>query len=121
MKRTLINTLAAVAVIGGLAAAVTAPWWVVLFICLPAQMTSRTMANERYFAAVTGILQQCNSLHITDVEEKDGALIVNTDIYAIPGYLIEQLIKAGREENKATPVITIVSVEKPRIQLIFPL
>ena len=35
MKRTLINTLAAVAVIGGLAAAVTAPWWVVLFICLP--------------------------------------------------------------------------------------
>ena len=35
MKRTLINTIAAVAVIGGLAAAVTAPWWVVLFICLP--------------------------------------------------------------------------------------
>lgn len=35
MKRTIINTFAALGIIAGLAAAVTAPWWVVLFICLP--------------------------------------------------------------------------------------
>ena len=78
------------------------------------------MANERYSAAVTGILQQRN-VHVTDVEEKDGVLIVSTDTYAVPGYVVEQLIKAGREENKATPVVTIVSVENPTIQLLFPL
>lgn len=35
MKHTLINILAAVAVIGGVAAAAVAPWWVVWLICLP--------------------------------------------------------------------------------------
>lgn len=78
------------------------------------------MANERFSAAVTGILQQRN-IHITDTKEKDGVLIMSTDTYAIPGFVVEQLIKAGREENKPTPVITIVSVENPTIQLLFPL
>lgn len=35
MKKALINTLAAVAVLAGLAAAAVAPWWAVWFICLP--------------------------------------------------------------------------------------
>ena len=36
MKRTIINTFAALGIIAGLAASVLAPWWVVLFICIPA-------------------------------------------------------------------------------------
>lgn len=36
MKRTIINTIAALGIIAGLAASVLAPWWVVLFICIPA-------------------------------------------------------------------------------------
>lgn len=36
MKRTIINTFAALGIIAGLAASVIAPWWVVLFICIPA-------------------------------------------------------------------------------------
>ncbi len=35
MKRKLINTLAVIAVVGGIAASVIAPWWAVWFICLP--------------------------------------------------------------------------------------
>ena len=35
MKRTIINILAAVAVLAGLAASAVAPWWAVWFICLP--------------------------------------------------------------------------------------
>jgi fatty acid desaturase len=35
MKKKLINTIAAVAVLAGLAASVTAPWWAVWFICFP--------------------------------------------------------------------------------------
>ena len=35
MKKHLINTLASAAVLGGLAASVTAPWWVVWFVCFP--------------------------------------------------------------------------------------
>lgn len=35
MKHTIINTLAALGIIAGLAASVLAPWWAVLFICLP--------------------------------------------------------------------------------------
>lgn len=35
MKRTIINIISALAVIGGLALSVTAPWWVVWFICFP--------------------------------------------------------------------------------------
>lgn len=34
-RRTLINIIAAAVIIAGLAASVLAPWWVVLFICLP--------------------------------------------------------------------------------------
>ena len=36
MKKKITNTLAAAAVIGGLAASCTAPWWVVWFITFPA-------------------------------------------------------------------------------------
>lgn len=36
MKRTLTNTIAALAAIGGLIAAMTAPWWAVWLICFPA-------------------------------------------------------------------------------------
>lgn len=36
MKRKIINIISALAVIGGLAVSVTAPWWVVWFICFPA-------------------------------------------------------------------------------------
>lgn len=36
MKKYIINTLAALGIIAGLAASVIAPWWVVLFICIPA-------------------------------------------------------------------------------------
>ena len=35
MKKTIINIVAAVALLGGLAASVTAPWWVVWFVCFP--------------------------------------------------------------------------------------
>lgn len=35
MKKHIINTLAALAVIAGLLAATIAPWWVVWFICFP--------------------------------------------------------------------------------------
>lgn len=35
MKKKLTNILAAAAVIGGLAASCTAPWWAVWFICFP--------------------------------------------------------------------------------------
>lgn len=36
MKKALINTLAAVVALAGLAASCIAPWWAVWFICLPA-------------------------------------------------------------------------------------
>ena len=36
MKKAIINTAAAVAVLAGLAAAAVAPWWAVWFICFPA-------------------------------------------------------------------------------------
>ena len=36
MKKHLINTAAALAVIAGLVASCTAPWWAVWFICFPA-------------------------------------------------------------------------------------
>ena len=36
MKKKLINTAAAVAVLAGLAASVLAPWWAVWTICFPA-------------------------------------------------------------------------------------
>jgi 1,4-dihydroxy-2-naphthoate octaprenyltransferase len=35
MKKKLINTLAALAVVGGLILSAFAPWWVVWFICFP--------------------------------------------------------------------------------------
>lgn len=35
MKKILTNTTAALAVIGGLAASMFAPWWAVWFVCLP--------------------------------------------------------------------------------------
>lgn len=35
MKRTIINTFAALGIIAGLAASVLAPWWVVWFILFP--------------------------------------------------------------------------------------
>lgn len=35
MKHTLINTLAALAIVAGLVIAAFAPWWVVWFICFP--------------------------------------------------------------------------------------
>lgn len=35
MKRTIINTLAAIAVLAGLACSTFAPWWAVWFICFP--------------------------------------------------------------------------------------
>lgn len=35
MKKALINTLAAVIALVGLAASCIAPWWAVWFICLP--------------------------------------------------------------------------------------
>ena len=35
MKRKLINTLALLAVLGGLAFSAFAPWWAVWFICFP--------------------------------------------------------------------------------------
>ena len=35
MKKALINTLAAVVALAGLAASCIAPWWAVWFICLP--------------------------------------------------------------------------------------
>lgn len=35
MKKKVINTLAAIAVVGGLAISVTAPWWVVWFVGFP--------------------------------------------------------------------------------------
>lgn len=36
MKKNIINTIAALGIIAGLAASVLAPWWAVLFICIPA-------------------------------------------------------------------------------------
>lgn len=36
MKRTIINTIAAVVALAGLAASAVAPWWAVWFICFPA-------------------------------------------------------------------------------------
>lgn len=36
MKKALINTLAAVVALAGLAASCIATWWAVWFICLPA-------------------------------------------------------------------------------------
>jgi len=36
MKKAIINTLAAVAVLAGLAAAAVAPWWAVWLLCFPA-------------------------------------------------------------------------------------
>ena len=35
MKKHIINTLAAAAILGGLVASCTAPWWAVRFVCLP--------------------------------------------------------------------------------------
>lgn len=35
MKRTIINLIAALAVLAGLALSVIAPWWVVWFVCFP--------------------------------------------------------------------------------------
>ena len=35
MKKALINTLAAVVALAGLAASCIAPWWVVWFVCFP--------------------------------------------------------------------------------------
>ena len=35
MKRTIINLIAALAVLAGLALSVIAPWWVVWLICFP--------------------------------------------------------------------------------------
>ena len=35
MKKAIINTIAAVAALAGLAASVFAPWWAVWFICFP--------------------------------------------------------------------------------------
>lgn len=35
MKRFLIDIIAAAAVLGGFVLSLTAPWWVVWFICLP--------------------------------------------------------------------------------------
>lgn len=35
MKKKIINTLAAIAVIAGLATSAVAPWWAVWFVCLP--------------------------------------------------------------------------------------
>lgn len=35
MKKKVLNILAVLAVVGGLAASVTAPWWVVWFVCFP--------------------------------------------------------------------------------------
>jgi high-affinity nickel permease len=35
MKKALINTLAALVALAGLAASCIAPWWAVWFICLP--------------------------------------------------------------------------------------
>lgn len=36
MKKILTNTIATLAVIGGLAASMFAPWWAVWLICFPA-------------------------------------------------------------------------------------
>lgn len=36
MKKNIINTIAALGIIAGLAASVLAPWWVVWFLCFPA-------------------------------------------------------------------------------------
>lgn len=36
MRKAIINTLAAAALIAGIAASVLAPWWAVLFLCIPA-------------------------------------------------------------------------------------
>lgn len=35
MKKALINTIAALVALAGLAASTVAPWWAVWFICLP--------------------------------------------------------------------------------------
>ena len=36
MKHKIINLIAAVAVVAGLAASTVAPWWAVWFLCFPA-------------------------------------------------------------------------------------
>ena len=36
MKHTIINALAVLAIIAGLAASAVAPWWAVWFLCFPA-------------------------------------------------------------------------------------
>ena len=35
MKKHILNTIAALAVIAGLCVSVFAPWWIVWFVCLP--------------------------------------------------------------------------------------
>ena len=35
MKRKITNIICALAIVAGLAVSVTAPWWVVWFVCLP--------------------------------------------------------------------------------------
>lgn len=36
MKKNIINTIAVLGILAGLCTAAVAPWWAVLFICIPA-------------------------------------------------------------------------------------
>ena len=56
MKRTLINTIAALAIVAGIAVCTIAPWWVVWFVCFPA-----------IYAGVIALLKS-NTNYIEDYE-----------------------------------------------------
>ncbi len=58
---------------------------------------------------------QCSSI---DFVEKDDHLIVNLDCRAICGYAIADLDYYARQNNLRGPVVTIQSIEDPKIQII---
>ncbi len=78
------------------------------------------MDSKAIQQTVSGILQR-NGINVVNVTDKFSTLALSTDTYAIPCFVVEQLNQACRAEQMACPVLTIVEVSNPHIQILLPL
>ena len=78
------------------------------------------MDSKAIQQTVSDILKR-NGINVVNVADQYSALALNTDTYAIPCHVLEQLNQACRAEQMACPVVTIVEVSHPHLQILLPI
>lgn len=70
--------------------------------------------KEKFARELEHILQNREGMSI---EEKDESILINIDSYAVAGYVIADLLKFARE-NDRTCVVTIQAISHPKMQIV---